>query len=57
MGKLKPRHGMAHIADLNVDKMKGDQDYVVKLIMKKRGLTTSAVHLVRIKEEIHLTIV
>ena len=57
VGKLKPRHGMAYIADLNVDKMKGDQDYVVKLIMKKRGLTTSAVHLVRIKEEIHLTIV
>ena len=56
VGKLKPRHGMAYIADLNVDKMKGDQYYVIKLIMKKRGLTVSAVRNVGIKE-INLTIV
>ena len=57
VGKLKPWDGMAYIADLNVDKMKGDQDYVIKLIIKKRGLRAHAVHLVRIKEEIHLTVV
>ena len=57
VGKLKPWDGKAYIVDLNVDKMKGDEDYVIKLIMKKRGLTTSAVHLLRIKEDIHLTIV
>ena len=57
VGKLKPRHGMAYIADLNVDKMKGDQDYVIKLIIKKKGLTclAHAHHNVGIKE-INLTI-
>ena len=54
IGKLKPQDGMAYIVDLNVDKMKGDEHYVIKLIMRKRGLRASAVHLVRIKEEIHL---
>lgn len=57
MGKLKPRDAMAYIIGLNVDKMKGDEDYVIKLIMRKRGLTAYAVHHVRIKEEIHLKIV
>jgi len=57
VGKLKPRDGMAYIVDLNVDKMKGDQDYVIKLIMRKRGLTAYAVHLLRIKEEMQLKIV
>ena len=48
---------MAYIADLNVDKMKGDQDYVIKLIIKKKGLTclAHAHHNVGIKE-INLTI-
>ena len=57
VGKLKPRDSMPYIVDLNVDQMKGDQDYVIKLIMRKRGLRAYAVHLLRIKEEIHLKIV
>ena len=56
MGKLKPRDRIAYIVDLNVDKMKGDEDYIIKLVMRKRGLTAYAVHHVRIKEEIHLNI-
>lgn len=57
MGKLKSRDGIPYIVDLDVDKMKGDEDYVINLIMRKRGLTAYAVHRVRIKDEIHLNIV
>ena len=57
MGKLKPRDGIAYIVDLYVDKMKGDEDYVIKLMMRKRGQTAYAVHHARIKEEINLKLV
>lgn len=57
VGKLKPRDRFPYIVDLDVDKMKGDEDYVIKLAMKKRGETVYAVHRLRIKEEIHLNIV
>ncbi len=56
VGKLKPRDGFPYIVDLDVDKMKGDEDYVIKMAMSKRGQTVYAVHQLRIKEEIHLKI-
>ncbi|KAL9952359.1 hypothetical protein ACROYT_G039604 [Oculina patagonica] len=56
VGKLKPRDGFPYIVDLDVDKMKGDEDYVIKMAMSKRGQTVFAVHQLRIKEEIHLKI-
>lgn len=56
VGKLKPRDGFSYIVDLGVDKMKGDEDYVIKMAMRKRGQTVYAIHHLRIKEEIHLNI-
>lgn len=56
VGKLKPRDGFPYIVDLDVDKMKGDEDYVIKMAMSKRGQTVYAIHHLRIKEEIHLAI-
>ena len=56
VGKLKSRDGASYIVDLDVDKMKGDKDYVIKLVMTKRGQTVTAVHQLQIKEEIRLQI-
>ena len=56
IGKLRPRTGLPYVLDLDVDKMKGDQNYVVKLVITKRGQMVAAVHQLRIKKEIHLSI-
>ena len=56
IGKLRPRTGVPYVLDLDVDKMKGDQNYVVKLVITKRGQMVAAVHQLRIKKEIHLSI-
>ena len=57
IGKLRSRNGFPYIIDLDVDKMKGDEDYVIQLAVRKRGMVVYAVHRLRIKEEIHLSIV
>ena len=56
IGKLRPRTEEPYILDLDVDKMKGDQDYVVKLILAKNGQKADTVHQLRIKKEIQLSI-
>ena len=52
VGKLKPRAGMPYIVDLDVDHMKGDQSsrYVIKLIIRKRGLMADDRLIVHIEE-------
>lgn len=56
IGKLRSRTGVPYVLDLDVDKMKGDQNYVVKLVITKGGQMVAAVHQLRIKKEIHLSI-
>ena len=56
LGKLRPSTEALYILDLDVDKMKGNQNYVIKLVMTKRGQTASAVHRLHIREEITLNI-
>lgn len=56
VGKLKSRAGVPYIVDLDVDQMSGDQDYDIKLVMTKRGQTVTAIHRLRIKEEIRLSL-
>lgn len=56
LGKIKPRTEAPYILDLDVDKMKGNQNYIIKLVMTKRGQTVSAVHGLHIREEITLNI-
>ena len=56
VGTLESRPGASYIVDLDIDKMKGDQGYVIVLVMTKRGLTITAAHRLRLKEEIHLQI-
>ncbi|PFX27651.1 Polycystic kidney disease protein 1-like 2 [Stylophora pistillata] len=57
VGKLRPRNGFPYILDLDVDKMEGDEDYVIKLDVRKRGLVDFALHRLRVKEEIRLKII
>lgn len=56
VGKLESRPVAPYIVDLDIDKMKGDQGYIIVLVMTKRGLTITAAHHLRLKEEIHLQI-
>lgn len=56
VGKLNARGGFPYIVDLDVDKMKGDEDYVIRLMIRKRGQTVYAIHHLRVREEIHLKI-
>ena len=56
VGKLESRPVAPYIVDLDIDKMKGDQGYIIVLVMTKRGLTITAAHHLRLKEEIYLQI-
>ena len=56
IGKLRSRNGFPYILDLDIDKMEGDEDYVIELDVKKRGTVVNALHRLRIKEEIHLKV-
>ncbi|XP_068684192.1 polycystin-1-like protein 2 [Montipora foliosa] len=56
VGRVEHRSGVPYILDLNVDRMKGDQGYVIRLVLSKGEKTSSSVHGLRVKEEIHLNI-
>lgn len=56
LGKLGSRNGFPYILDLDVDKMEGDEDYVIKLDVRKKGLIDFTLHRLRVIEEIRLKI-
>lgn len=56
VGRLLNRPGFPYILDLDLDKMKGNQNYVIKLVLSKGKETAFAIHRLRIKQEINIKI-
>lgn len=56
VGRLLSRPGFPYILDLDLDKMKGNQNYVIKLVLSRGKQIASAIHRLRIKKEINVEI-
>lgn len=56
MGRLAPKQGLEYLVELDVDKMKGNEEFDIQLLVTKGERNSSASHRLRVKKEINLFI-